>query len=159
MKGPFCSVNVNTDEGFRKLTKRRLVVSIMLVIAGILILVINEYTRHAGVTKVPEFYQGIFSGMGSGLIGAGIIQIIRFWRLLKDDAKLKAARITETDERLNAINDKALKAAIVVMIIAMYVVLIAGIFVDMQVTTVMSGLLILFLFAFIVANAIYSKRM
>lgn len=159
MKGPFCSVNANTDEGFRKVTKRRLAVSVVLVIAGILILVINEYTRHVGITKVPEFYQGMFSGMGAGLIGAGTAQIIRYIKLLKDEAKLKEARISETDERLNAINDKALKAALAVMLIAMYVVLIVGIFVDMQVTTVMSGLLILFLFAFIVANAIYSKRM
>ena len=159
MKGPFCSVNINTDEGFRKVTKRRLAISIVLVIAGILILVINEYTRHAGITKVPEFYQGMFSGMGAGLIGAGIAQIIRYIKLLKDEAKLKEARISETDERLNAINDKALKAALAIMLIAMYVILIVGIFVDMQVTTVMSGLLILFLFAFIVANAIYSKRM
>lgn len=159
MKGPFCSVNVNTDEGFRKITKRRLAISIVLVIAGILILVINEYTRHAGISKVPEFYQGMFSGMGTGLIGAGIAQVVRFSKLLKDEAKLKAARISETDERLNAINDKALKVALAVMLIAMYVVLIAGIFVDMQVTTVMSGLLVLFLLAFIVANAIYSKKM
>lgn len=159
MKGPFCGTNVATEEGFRKVTKRRLAVSVVLVIAGILILVINEYTRHAGITRVPEFYQGMFSGMGTGLIAAGIMQVIRFYRLLKDEAKLKAARISETDERLNAINDKALKAALAVMIFAMYVVLIVGIFVDMQVTTVMSGLLILFLFAFLVANTIYSKRM
>lgn len=159
MKGPFCSVNANTEEGFRKVTKRRLAVSVVLVIAGILILVINEYTRRAGITRVPEFYQGMFSGMGTGLITAGIMQVIRFYRLLKDEAKLKAARISETDERLNAINDKALKAALAVLIFVMYVVLIVGIFVDMQVTTVISGLLILFLVAFIVANAIYSKRM
>ena len=159
MKGPFCGVNVNTDEGFRKITKRRLAISVVLVIAGILILVINEYTRHVGITKVPEFYQGMFSGMGTGLIGAGIVQVIRYIKLLKDESKLKAARISETDERLNAINDKALKAALAVLIFVMYVVLIVGIFVDMQVTTVISGLLILFLVAFIVANAIYSKRM
>ena len=95
MKGPFCSVNANTDEGFRKITKRRLAISVVLVIAGILILVINEYTRHAGITKVPEFYQGMFSGMGAGLIGAGIAQIIRYIKLLKDEAKLKEARISE----------------------------------------------------------------
>lgn len=159
MKGPFCGTNVTTEEGFRKVTKRRLAVSVVLVLAGILIFVINEYTRRAGITKVPEFYQGMFSGMGAGLVGAGLAQVIRFYRLLKDDAKLKAARISETDERLNAINDKALKAALAVMIFAMYVILIVGIFVDMQVTTVMSGLIILFLFAFLIANAIYSKRM
>lgn len=159
MKGPFCRVNITTDEGFRNLTKIRLVISIVLVIAGILILVINECTRHAGITKVPEFYQGMFSGMGAGLIGAGFAQIIRYIKLLKDAAKLREERISASDERLNAINDKALKVAIAVMIFAMYVVLIVGIFVDMQVTTVMSGLLILFLLAFIVANAIYSKRM
>ena len=159
MKGPFCGTDITTDEGFKKLTKRRVVISWVMVIIGILTLIISEYAKHTGVSMLSEKYQGIFSGMGAGLIGAALAQVVRFNKLLKDEAKLREARILATDERCNAINDKALKEALAVLIFAIYVFLIVGFFVEMSLTTVMMILLGVFFVAFLVANTIYSKRM
>lgn len=159
MKGPFCGTNVTTDEGFRKLTKRRVVISWVLVIIGILTFVISEYAKYTGVSMLSEKYQGIFSGMGAGLIGASLAQVVRFNKLLKDETKLREARILASDERCNAINDRALKVALAVLIFAIYVLLIVGFFVEMSLTNVMLLLLGVFFVAFLIANAIYSKRM
>ena len=159
MSGIFCLRKIATDEEYRKLTKRRLVRQIAILVIGIVTLVINEYTRHAGISNIPEFGQGILSGMGSGLIGAEVIFIIKTIGLLRDEKKLKKARIEESDERNIVMNTESIKIATIVLLFAMYVVFLLGIFITMDITLVIAGLLTLFFVAYIISMIVYSKVM
>jgi len=159
MSGIFCSRKIATDEEYRKLTKRRMVRQIMILVIGIITLVINEYTRRAGISNIPEFGQGILSGTGSGLIGAGVIFLIKTIGLLRDEKKLRKARIEESDERNITMNTESIKIATIVLLFAMYAVFLLGIFITMDITLVIAGLLMLFFAVYIISMIVCSKVM
>lgn len=50
---------------------------------------------------------GFWYGMGSGLVVVGAIQLLRFWRLKKDEAYREKMEIEESDERNHFIRGKA----------------------------------------------------
>ena len=76
---------------------KRIIVSIMWVIIGIVLIGLS----FAGI--VDEFW----SGMGSGLLVVGIIQLIRFYRLQKNEAYREKMEIEASDERNHFIRNKA----------------------------------------------------
>lgn len=159
MSGIFCSRKIATDEEYRRLTKRRMARQIIILVIGIVTLIVNEYTRRAGMSNIPEFGQGILSGMGSGLIGVAVIFLIKSVKLLRDDKKLRAARIEESDERNIAMNTESIKVATIVLLFAMYAVFLLGIFMTMDITMVIAGLLSLFFMVYIISMLVYSKVM
>ena len=76
---------------------KRIIVSIMWVIIGMVLIGLS----FAGI--VDEFW----SGMGSGLLVVGIIQLIRFYRLQKNEAYREKMEIEASDERNHFIRNKA----------------------------------------------------
>ena len=76
---------------------KRIIVSIMWVIIGMVLIGLS----FAGI--VVEFW----SGMGSGLLVVGIIQLVRFYRLQKNEAYREKMEIEATDERNLFIRNKA----------------------------------------------------
>ena len=76
---------------------KRIIVSIMWVIIGMVLIGLSF------VGIVDEFW----SGMGSGLLVVGIIQLIRFYRLQKNEAYREKMEIEASDERNHFIRNKA----------------------------------------------------
>ena len=76
---------------------KRIIVSIMWVIIGMVLIGLS----FAGI--VDAFW----SGMGSGLLVVGIIQLIRFYRLQKNEAYREKMEIEASDERNHFIRNKA----------------------------------------------------
>lgn len=67
-----------------------------------------------------EYARGYFMGTGAGLLGFSIIILARKALLLKDEARLRAARIEEEDERNQFLSYKSSHYALVVSIFAAY---------------------------------------
>lgn len=77
--------------------KKRIAVYVIYIVVGIALLA-------AGIAElVDEFW----SGMGSGLMCVGILQLIRRWRLRRDDSYREKFEIAQTDERNRFIRNKA----------------------------------------------------
>ncbi|MBR3807237.1 MAG: hypothetical protein IKJ15_02545 [Lachnospiraceae bacterium] len=76
---------------------KRIIVSIMWVIIGMVLIGLS----FAGI--VDEFW----SGMGSGLLVVGIIQLVRFYRLKNNEAYREKMEIEASDERNHFIRNKA----------------------------------------------------
>ena len=76
---------------------KRIIVSIMWVIIGAVLIGLS----FAGM--VDEFW----SGMGSGLLVVGTIQLVRFYRLRNNEAYREKMEIEVSDERNHFIRNKA----------------------------------------------------
>lgn len=77
----------------------------------------------------PEFFQGVYSGIGIAAIGISVVMFVSTRALLHSETKLKAAFIKATDERSAAIDDAAMQAATAVLLGLLYVVLlVVGLF-------------------------------
>ena len=87
-------------EGFRKTVKKRITVytvycaAVLIVMAFGMLDVINEREGFTG-----GFISGINMGLFTGIELLIVISIIRLYRALKDESKLKQLHIAETDER------------------------------------------------------------
>jgi len=77
--------------------KRRAVLSIFWMIVGVVLLALS-------VMEVIDSYWG---GMGSGLIGVGLVQTIRFYRYHKDAEYREKVDTQNTDERNHFLSGKA----------------------------------------------------
>ena len=75
---------------------KRIIVSIMWVIVGMVLIGLS----FAGI--VDEFW----SGMGSGLLVVGIMQLVRFYRLKNNEAYREKMEIEASDERNHFIRNK-----------------------------------------------------
>ena len=101
---------------------------------------------------------GFFIGIGSGLFFSGMILMIKRLRLLSDEKKLKEMRIAESDERNRSISVEAQRIATAVLLVAMYIVMIAGLIFTKELIKLMSMLICLFLLVYVLAYKILQNK-
>lgn len=126
MRGFFCGCTARTNEEYKKVVKFRMKLMIGMAVIGILTAALGfsgEFYWHA---EINDKMLGIYSGFGSGLFAAGIILYIKNRLLLKNDEKLKASRLSNTDERIREISNKAFRTATYIMLIVLYLVMLIG---------------------------------
>lgn len=163
MSGIFCSYGKSedyaTDEAYRNIVKRKAVVAGCLMALGIVAIAAFTAAKYIFMVEMDDFMSGFFVGAGTGLFFAGGALMIKRIMLLKDEKKLKKARIAESDERNRTISEAALRAATVVLLVAMYIVIIASVFAMQELIKVMSLLICLFLAAYVVSYRVLQKKM
>ncbi len=117
-------------EKFRKQIKRRLTTNVVLAIflvvlfAALMIMdATNAWSTFLPVEKNGDsaFLAGFRSGFCTSLIGFAVVKIIVLSRALKDENKLKAMYIKETDERNLLIEQKTSSASFAVTIMGLAV--------------------------------------
>lgn len=92
-------------ENFKHVVKRRLVVSVVYFLIVLLLIVLSATLgRRSGF---PSFAQGFGEGFGTGIGAIMVFFIAKYIGALKNEDKLKALYIEETDERLQYIQTKA----------------------------------------------------
>ena len=90
---------------------------------------------------------------------ASLILYVRNLRLLKDEVKLKQSRLENYDERNMEIRNKAVLAAIKVLLVVCFVAaMIGGIFYPYLIK-ILIFVIYVFLFSYLAANAYYKRRM
>lgn len=108
---------------------------------------------------IDDYLLGVYAGMGSALIGAGLAKIIRNRSTMKDEERLTKQRRERGDERIQEIGRIALRAAALLMILAMYVIsLIGGLFYPVL-PKILLILICIFLLVYVVTYRILEKRM
>lgn len=111
------------DKDYAKTLRRRLWLYVaMCALGAVLIAASLTLMEDSGL---PDFVQGFYLGSGSGLVLAGAFFAVRTLRVLGDPEALRREKITEGDERGQAIVASAMGAVFWVM----YFLLMAGLFV------------------------------
>lgn len=85
--------------------------------------------------------------------------LIRNKRLMKEEEKLKEARLQVTDERNIEIGSRALRMAAFVLLIVMYFAFLFGGLYDPMISKLMSCMICLFLIVYAIAWRVLNKHM
>lgn len=161
MKG-FClmsATKATNNEEYRKQIQTKNKYMWGLILLGLITAVIAYYMEFSGKMKVDDYMLGVYCGLGVGLVASGIAFLIRNKRLLKDETKLKEARLQATDERNVEIGMRAQKIAAIVLLVAIYLVFLIGGVYDPILSKVMSCLICLFIVTYAIAWRVLNQRM
>ncbi|MBQ8176603.1 MAG: hypothetical protein IJ035_06160 [Oscillospiraceae bacterium] len=154
-------------EKFRKQIKRRLrtnvVLAIFLVVLFAVLMIMDATNSWSTFLPIEEngdnaFMAGFRSGFCTSLVGFAVVKIIILSRALKDEKKLKAMYIKETDERNLLIEQKTSTASFAVTIIGLGVACVVVSFFSRQ---ILYALICVILFVSVVKAAFgiyYSKK-
>jgi len=159
IKGLLYQCNARTNEEYKiELKKRQRLMGILLLL-GILTLA----TMISLIILKPETMENytacFFSGVGTGLILGGLLGIIKIRKTMNDEAALKEARLTETDEREQAISSKAIHTTLKILLLSIYLLLLLCAFTAIKAITVLYLLICIFVLSYLISRKIYSQRM
>jgi len=159
IKGRLYQCNARTNEEYKiELKKRQRLMGILLLL-GILTLA----TMISLIILKPETMENytacFFSGVGTGLILGGLLGIIKIRKTMNDEAALKEARLTETDEREQAISSKAIHTTLKILLLSIYLLLLLCAFTAIKAITVLYLLICIFVLSYLINRKIYSQRM
>lgn len=158
MKGIFCSTKAKTNEEYRKELKKKNVILGGVALLGLATLCVALYA-HLYQLSSAEHILGYFAGVGSGLLAGCLILLIKNVRIMKDENRLKNERLKNSDERIDAISKRSFRAASAVMVVAAYLIcLIGGIFHPIL-FKILSLLMAILIFSYIVSYRFYDSRM
>lgn len=159
MRGLFCETTAITNEEYRLVLKKRMKITIGLILIGFITTAIAVYADIYMYAKLSQQMLGVYTGLGVGLITAGVILWIKNRLLLNNEEKLKESRLNNSDERVHEIVNKSFKAAALVMIVILYfVMLIGGIFIP-EIVKILFFVIISFSLTYALAFRYYSNKM
>lgn len=128
--------NTKIGKTVEKRIKNRIIYSVCLVVLGAASVILGM----GGFLPVElsDYLSGFYSGVGTGLIAAGIITIIRNIRTLKNKKLLKEKEIYENDERNKMIGLKTWSYTGYAMFIILYAgLLVAGFISELVLNTIL----------------------
>lgn len=158
MLGIFCVTKVTSDEEYRNYAGRRCFVYAGLALIGVITAAIAIAAEYLWTVEISDMMLGVYTGVGTGLTVAGIILTIKNMLLIKDEKKLRQARIADSDERNIQISMLATKATLAVLLVGMYFAILLGGLWYPILTKILAFLLVLFMFSYMVAYRIISRK-
>ena len=159
MKGFLCITNAKNDEEYRARLKKQNIIFAVTTLIGIAVAAVATLAELNGWIDTPSRSLGFFAGIGAGIAGASIGFIIKNSVLMKDEKKLRAERIANSDERTAAIIDKTNSASLTVLVLTLGAVcLIGGIFYPVLIDVIVYAALI-WAVSYIISYAVYNKKM
>lgn len=159
IKGLLYQCNARTNEEYKlELKKRQRLMGILLLL-GVLTLGTMIALILINPENLESYTAGFFCGVGTGLILGGLLGIIKIRKTLKDEAAIKEARLTETDEREQAISAKAIQTTLKILLLSIYLLLLFCSFVTVESVTILCLLVAVFFLTYIISRKAYSKTM
>ncbi|MGF7144582.1 hypothetical protein HNQ56_003013 [Anaerotaenia torta] len=159
MRGLLCGTTARTNEEYKKVVKVRMTRLLGVSVLGAFTLILSLLAEFYWKVDIDERMLGVYAGMGSGLIVVGVVLWIKNRIILGDEEKLKESRLSNADERIKEISNKAYMTATAILLIAMYgIALIGGLFypVMIQILIILVGI---FALAYFIAYRVYDKKM
>lgn len=157
MKGIFCSTSAKTDGEYREYLKKRITALTVLGMIGLAtilaVLLTNQFAKDS-----LNGYDSFIMGVGSGLLCASVILIIKLRRVMNDSEKLRRARIQATDERNIQISTAAMKVTLAVMLAADYIIMFVGGFRYPILTKIAAIIVCTAILAYLIAYKVLSKK-
>lgn len=159
MIGLFCAGNARNDEEYKNSVRKKQRYLILLFIAGAAALAVSLLADGYWEVNINEHMISTYAGVGSGVMAAALVLWIRFQRILKNPEKLKAMRLSNTDERNKEIGGKAYRFASTVLLIGLYgICLIGGLWYPILIKVV--GILMwIFLITYIISYKVFERKM
>ena len=159
MRGIFCQTTATTNEEYRKELKDRNGWLLFMAIGGAGEAAAAALAESGGTLSIPDYMLGVYCGTGAGIMVAAIVFYIINLFLLKDEEKLKKSRLENYDERNQEIRNKALLAAVKILLVVCFVTaMVGGIFYPYLIKMLLFVIYV-FLFSYLIANAYYKRRM
>lgn len=159
MKGIFCTTKARNNEEYRRELKSRNLVFGILCACSVAVAGFIVWAQAHGVSQLPDYIMGVYCGASVGIAAGCLIFIVKNRNRMKDEEKLKKSRLENTDERLMEIRDKALRIAMLVLLLTIFIGgMIGGIFYPILIKVV-PVLVYVFLFTYVIANWVYQKKM
>ena len=159
MRGIFCQTTATTNEEYRKELKDRNGWLLFMAIGGAGEAAAAALAESGGTLSIPDYMLGVYCGTGAGIMVAAIVLYIRNLFLLKDEEKLKKSRLENYDERNQEIRNKALLAAVKILLVVCFVTaMVGGIFYPYLIKMLLFVIYV-FLFSYLIANSYYKRRM
>ena len=153
MRGIFCQTTATTNEEYRKELKDRNGWLLFMAIGGAGEAAAAALAESGGTLSIPDYMLGVYCGTGAGIMVAAIVLYIRNLFLLKDEEKLKKSRLENYDERNQEIRNKALLAAVKILLVVCFVTaMVGGIFYPYLIKMLLFVIYV-FLFSYLIANA------
>ena len=110
-------------------------------------------------TQDLAYLQGVWCGIGSGLIVAGLLLFFRLRATLKDDERLRRMQLEEQDERNQAINSKALAMTSGICTTALYIAIMVFSFLNLATFKVLVFCTVAVCLVFLLSRIICSRQM
>ncbi|MDE5679383.1 MAG: hypothetical protein K2I01_02990 [Lachnospiraceae bacterium] len=159
MKGLFCAhCKAKNNEEYKEVLKKRLIRVRLMCLAGVLIILGVAVISHMLPEIVDDYHQGVTYGMGTGLVLGSIVAMIRIYRILAREERLKEQRLKETDEREIEIDNMALKQTAKLMLAVLYLSMVFGALVSEELLSLSCLLIGIFLLSYIGFQKYYESK-
>ena len=159
MKGLFCGgCKARNNEEYKIVLAKRQKRMLVLLLAGLLTVVAGIV--YIGVNGFEDSYSlGFVFGFGVGLALGAALAMLKIRKTLRNEEKVKEARLKETDEREVEVANQALRLTAKIMLAALYVFLIIGGLFWEEIMLVCCILVCIFLLSYEFAKKYYNKQM
>lgn len=159
IKGLLYQCNARTNDEYKvELEKRKRMMKFILLLGMLTLDTLVVIAR-----LKPELLENrsisFVSGVCVGLIVGGLVEIYKIRKTINNEAALKEARLTETDEREKAISSKAIHTTIKIMFLSIYLLILLCSVVTADTVTILFLLLCIFVLSYLISRKIYSQRM
>lgn len=159
MKKPVLFGEVHTDDDYRRVIRRRIIVMWMFIAAGAVAIAISAVAKLLMKDATNDHMLDYYMGVGVGIIAGSAVTLVRSYRLLKNDTKLRQSRIANCDERAVDLSRRAMCIATYVTMCVVYVAcLIVGLF-WYPATQILVGYVSILLITYLLVYKILMKRM
>lgn len=158
-RGIFCQTTATTNEEYRKELKKKNGWLLFALLGGAVAAVVILIIEIKGIGEIADYMLGVYCGACTGISLASLILLVKNLLLLKNEEKLKQSRIENYDERNAEIRNKAVVAAIRVMLICCLVIALVGGLYDAYLIKIMLFVIYAFLFSYLVASAYYKRKL
>lgn len=149
-----------TLEEYKAALRRRVWAYLCLIPLGLLTLATTLLLMGGKISDMGDLahLEGIWCGLGTGLIFFGAIYAWRTRTLLKDEARLRRSQLEEQDERNYAISSRALNLTAVTLLCVLYVAMLISSFINITVfytlfACAVSGFVLLFVYRAVLSRS------
>ena len=138
-----------------KIIKRKLIGSVICIVIGIVSLIFVV----VNLEKINEELLSYFSGFSTAIIVIGIITLIKYTRVMKNERMSKKIENANNDERLKVINNESMAISFRISVIVEVVIsIIAAIYNKMEIAEYLGFAIWFQMIVYLITYVIISKK-
>ncbi|MDD6206959.1 MAG: hypothetical protein PUB10_00350 [Clostridiales bacterium] len=146
-------------EDYRQQLKKRSRIFGILFLLGVLTTIFALVLNLTDWFEVNDYLTGFYTGFGPAIMAVSVIRYRTFQKLLKNEQKLKTEHVKAKDEREQAINMKASRAAGRWLLVLVYLVGVLGGMIVPSYAFLMAAMVGSYVIIFWAARVYYNKQM
>ncbi len=143
---------------FKAVLRRRSRLLVLCIVLGVTAAAAG-FTLEALGAPLPNVALGFYAGTGTGIALFGAVGLIAARRTLRNEKKLRAAEIKETDERRREVVRRAASAATLFLVLLTYVAMLVAIAVDWTVFFTLITVVMVFAGVFFCCLVYYDRKL